>query len=86
MNWSAHGGLVLAAAARPDVAGARTELHWLDAPTEECVRRIKERGGEGAEHLETIVPDFAPEGYVRPTADEDAGFPAHVPPRVEWRP
>ncbi|MCB2413255.1 ATP-binding protein [Demequina sp. TTPB684] len=67
-----------------DASGARTELHWLDAPPEECVGRLRARGGEGAEQLVTIVTEFAPEGYERPTADEGAGFDAYVPPGVEW--
>lgn len=69
-----------------DALGARTELHWLDAPSEECVRRLQARGGEGAEQLIAIVTDFAPEGYERPTADEGAGFDAYVQPGQEWRP
>ncbi len=67
-----------------DASGARTELHWLDAPPEECVRRLRARGGEGMEQLITIVTEFAPEGFVQPTADEGAGFDVYVAPGVEW--
>jgi predicted kinase len=67
-----------------DALGAHTELHWLDAPPEECVRRLRLRGGEGVEQLVAIVTDYAPEGYERPTADEAARFTAYVQPGVEW--
>lgn len=65
-------------------SGARTELHWLDAPPEECVRRVLERGGEGAEQLVTVIRDFAPGGFEKPTADEGAGFDAYVAPGEAW--
>ncbi|NTV38807.1 MAG: ATP-binding protein [Demequinaceae bacterium] len=68
-----------------DASCARTQLHWLDAPPDECVRRLRLRGGDGAEQLVTIVTDFAPSGYERPTADEGVGFDVYVPPGVDWQ-
>lgn len=60
--------------------GARTELHWVDAPIEVCVERVHERGGEGAAELVTILRDHA-DGYERPTPQEGAEFDAYFPPR-----
>lgn len=67
-------------------SAARTELHWLDAPVETCVARLRARGGEGDEQLVTVVTDFSLQGYERPTADEGAEFTAYVPPDADWRP
>ena len=46
--------------------------------------RARLRGGEEMEQLITFGTDFAPEGFVRPTADEGAGFDVYVGPGVEW--
>ncbi len=67
-------------------SGARTELHFVDAPPEECIRRLRERGGEGVEMLTTLIMEFAPEGYERPTRDEGARYDAYVAPGDEWVP
>lgn len=60
--------------------GARTELHWLDAPVELLVERVLARGGEGAEVLATTILRDTAHLYERPTAAEGADFDAYVPP------
>lgn len=67
-------------------SGARTELHWLDASPEECIRRLHGRGGEGVETLTMLITEFAPEGYERPTRDEGAQYDVYVAPGDEWTP
>lgn len=64
-------------------SGARTELHWLNAPPEECIRRIRERGGEGVDMLTMLITEFAPEGYEPPTREEAAQYDAYVAPGAE---
>ena len=67
-------------------SGSRTELHWLDASPEECIRRPHGRGGEGVETLTMLITEFAPEGYERPTRDEGAQYDVYVAPGDEWTP
>ena len=59
--------------------GARTELHWLDAPIETCIERVAARGGDGADVLATMLRESAG-GYVPPTPDEASQYDAYVPP------
>lgn len=60
-----------------EVSGARTDLHIVETPPDECVRRLKLRGGDGADQPQAIVTEFAPEG---------AGFDAYVASDAQWRP
>lgn len=62
-----------------DGTGARTELHWLDAPIETCLARVAERGGDGVDVLTSILRDHASD-YAPPTAEEAAQYDAYVPP------
>lgn len=60
-------------------AGARTELHFVDAPLDELVRRVRSRGGPEAEELVTLLVETSG-NYVRPTPDEGAAFDRYVGP------
>ena len=60
-------------------AGARTELHFLDAPVEELARRVLDRGGPGAAALVAEVLPSADQ-FERPTPDEIARFDRYVGP------
>lgn len=62
-----------------DASGARTELHWVDAPIETCVERVAARGGPGAPVLMDILQNHAGD-YEKPTADEVAQYDTYVPP------
>ena len=65
-------------------AGARTELHFLDAPLDELVQRVRTRGGEGAEGLANDVLIGGSDQFERPTPDEIARFDRYVGPGDEW--
>ena len=58
--------------------GARTELHWADAPLEVCRERILARGGLGAEDLAGAVLDSSRELFERPSEAEGASYDAFV--------
>ena len=59
-------------------SGARTELHWVDAPLELCRQRILARGGLGAEGLAGAILESSREHFERPTAAEGAAYDAFV--------
>lgn len=61
-----------------DGTGARTELHWLDAPLEVCRERILARGGVGSEDLAGAVLDSSRELFEPPTDGEGATYDAFV--------
>ena len=65
---------------------AATELHYLAAPLDELVRRVRARGGPDAEALASDVllnhsSDFEP-----PCTQEIAVFDRYVGPGDPWRP
>lgn len=66
-------------------AGARVELHFLDAPSELLVRRVRDRGGPEAEQLVAILVDHASRFEV-PSAEEAASFDRYVGPHDVWTP
>lgn len=60
-------------------AGARTELHFVDAPLDELARRVRARGGREDEALAaTVLPEAG--RFERPTPDEIARFDRYVGP------
>jgi len=61
-----------------DGTGARTELHFVDAPLEVCRERILARGGLGAEGLAGPILDSSIDLYERPTEAEGAAYDAFV--------
>ncbi len=66
--------------------GAATELHFLDAPLDELVRRVRARGGPDAESLATDVLIGSSDGFERPTPEEIASFDRYVGPDERWQP
>jgi predicted kinase len=65
-------------------AGATSELHYLDAPLDELVRRVLERGGPCADILASKVLLQESSRFERPSADEIAGFDRYFGPADEW--
>jgi predicted kinase len=66
-------------------AGATVELHFLDAPLEELVHRVRARGGPEAANLAAVlVNDFAK--FESPSPAEAALFDRYVGPDDEWTP
>lgn len=61
-----------------DVTGTRTELHFVDAPVDECIARVLARGGVGAEGLARDILGASAHLYERPTADEGALYDAFL--------
>src|SRR5690606_36500474 len=57
-----------------DGTGARTELHWVDAPVDVCIERVLARGGVGAEGLARDVLGASAHLYEAPDAEEAATF------------
>jgi len=68
-----------------DATGARTELHWLDAPIETCIQRVAARGGDGAEVLTNILRNHAGD-FERPTPQETAQYELYVAPTLAYKP
>jgi predicted kinase len=66
--------------------GARTELHFLDAPLDELVRRVRARGGPDAEALASQVLVGSSDRFERPAPDEIALFDRYVGPDDPWQP
>ena len=60
--------------------GAATELHFLDAPLDELVRRVRARGGPAAEELASKVLLQESHLFERPTPVETALFDRYVGP------
>jgi predicted kinase len=65
--------------------GAMTELHFVDAPLDELVRRVRARGGPDAEALATQVLLGSSAQFERPTPDEIALFDRYVGPEDPWQ-
>jgi predicted kinase len=61
-----------------DGTGARTELHFVDAPLEVCRERILARGGLGAEGLAGEILESSRKHFERPNDDEGAAYDAFV--------
>lgn len=57
-----------------DGIGARTELHYVDAPVGVCIERVLARGGLGAEGLARDVLGASAHLYETPHADEAAQY------------
>jgi predicted kinase len=66
--------------------GAMTELHFLDAPVDELVRRVRARGGPFAEALATDVLLRDAPKFERPTPEEIAQFDRYIGPTDTWVP
>jgi predicted kinase len=67
-------------------AGAATELHFLNAPLDELLRRVRARGGPDAETLASQVLLGTSERFERPTREEIARFDRYVGPDDDWAP
>lgn len=61
-------------------AGALTVLHFVDAPLDELIRRVRARGGPDAEALISDVLIGLSDRFERPLADEIAGYDHYVGP------
>lgn len=56
------------------------ELHFLDAPTDELIRRVQQRGGDHVQFLvDKVLLEYAA-AFERPSAEEIAGFDQYVGP------
>jgi predicted kinase len=64
--------------------GATTELHFLDAPVDELVDRVRRRGGADAATLVDPVLLQYSSKFERPTPDEIALFDRFVGPDEDW--
>jgi len=64
--------------------GAATELHYLDAPLDELVRRVRARGGPAAEALASKVLLQDSGRFERPTPQEIACFDRYFGPDDAW--
>ena len=63
--------------------GAVAELHFVDAPLPELVRRVRERGGPDADVLADRILLKESGGFERPTPDEAACFDRYTGP-ADW--
>lgn len=62
--------------------GVEAELHFMDAPLEELVRRVRQRGGPDAGVLvDKVLLEYSGR-FERPTEDEAARFDRYVAPDV----
>lgn len=60
--------------------GVAAELHFMDAPLEELVRRVRQRGGPDADVLaDQVLLEYAGR-FERPQPDEAASFDRYVGP------
>lgn len=66
--------------------GATTELHYLHAPIDELVRRVRHRGGPDAEALASTVLLKESSAFEPPNEQEIVRFDAYFGPDVEWSP
>lgn len=57
-------------------AGARVELHWVDAPIAVCAQRVLARGGPGSEELAHTVVEGMAHLYEVPGEEEIATYGA----------
>jgi predicted kinase len=61
-------------------AGAAVELHFVDAPLDELVRRVQARGGPHAEVLASEILVKLGHRFERPAPDEVATYDRYVGP------
>jgi predicted kinase len=66
--------------------GAAAELHFVDAPIDELVRRVRARGGPDAEALASKVLLQESSRFEHPAAEEIARFDRYVGPDEDWAP
>jgi predicted kinase len=66
--------------------GATTELHYLDAPIDELVRRVRARAEADAEALATNVLQENAWRFESPTEEEIARFDRYLGPGDDWAP
>lgn len=60
--------------------GALAELHFMDAPIEELIRRVRQRGGAHAPFLvDKVLLEYSSR-FERPTASEAAEFSRYIGP------
>jgi predicted kinase len=83
-SWSRAERVAIRDVARQQ--GAATELHFLDAPLAELVRRVRQRGGPEAETLASKVLLQSSQRFEQPTPEEIAGFDRYVGPEENWLP
>jgi len=65
---------------------SRTELHFLKAPLDELVRRVRARGGPYAEALASDVLLRDAEQFQEPGLEEIARFDRYIGPHDAWTP
>jgi len=65
-------------------AGALVDLHFLNAPLDELVRRVRARGGPGAEELASKVLLQESGRFEHPSPEEIALFHRYFGPNDEW--
>ena len=66
--------------------GATTELHFLDAPVDELVERVRRRGGPDAELLVSKVLLEDSGRFEHPDPEEIASFDRYFGPHDTWQP
>jgi predicted kinase len=66
--------------------GAPAELHFLNAPIEELVRRVRNRGGPYADVLAARILLQESARFEHPTPDEAASFDRYFGPDDRWDP
>jgi predicted kinase len=67
-------------------AGAATELHFVNAPLDELVRRVRARGGRDAEILATQVLIQDSSRFEHPSPEEARLFDRYFGPSDAWMP
>jgi predicted kinase len=83
-SWSRHERETIRKAAETE--GASTELHFLNAPLEELMKRVRARGGPEAETLAAKILFENSEGFEQSTPDEIASFDRYCGPNDVWAP
>jgi predicted kinase len=66
--------------------GAATELHFMNAPLEELMQRVRARGGPDAEKLASKILFENSEGFEHPTPNEIDAFDRYLGPNDVWAP
>jgi predicted kinase len=66
--------------------GAATELHYLNAPIDELVRRVRARGGPDADVLASKVLLESSGRFETPLPDEASRFDVYFGPEDTWCP
>lgn len=81
-SWSLEERARIREVARAE--GAAAELHFLNAPLDELVRRVRERGGPNAEDLISTVLRPHASRFEAPTSEEIASFDRYFGPEMDW--